>query len=169
MSHHFFAIPALDPATAQDELNAFCARHRVVTVEKHFVPAGVDSHWAVCVQVTAGPAPLPDSVKRRSTATGSEVRVDYKAVLSEAEFRRFAALRSLRKALAEQEGVPLYAVFTNEQLAEMARQLPTTAAELQQIDGLGPARVQRYGAAALASLQAEAAVGPGGDTQPSRP
>ncbi|MBA2594890.1 MAG: hypothetical protein H0U97_22660 [Gammaproteobacteria bacterium] len=30
MSLHFFAIPALDPGPAQDELNRFCQVERVV-------------------------------------------------------------------------------------------------------------------------------------------
>jgi superfamily II DNA helicase RecQ len=154
MSFHFFTVPTLDSVSAQDELNAFCETHRMVQVERHFVSDGQGSHWALCVQVAPGPGPLPDSLKRRSTASSAEARVDYKAVLSEAEFTRFAALRSLRKTLAEQEGVPLYAVFTNEQLAAMAKSAPQSAAEVQAVEGVGPARVQRYAQAVLSCLRA---------------
>jgi hypothetical protein len=38
MQHHFFAIPALRPEGARDEINTFCAAHRVVTVERQFAP-----------------------------------------------------------------------------------------------------------------------------------
>ena len=48
----------------------------------------------------------------------NEGRIDYKEVLSAPEFERFARLRLLRKELAEKEGVPAYAIFTNEQLAQ---------------------------------------------------
>ena len=37
MPLHFFAIPALDPAAAQAELNAFCQRHRVLKVARHLI------------------------------------------------------------------------------------------------------------------------------------
>lgn len=33
MSHHFFAVPALDSAAAHDEFNAFCTAHRVLLVD----------------------------------------------------------------------------------------------------------------------------------------
>ena len=51
---------------------------------------------------------------------GGKQRVDYKEVLSPADFALFAKLRDWRKATAEQEGIPVYAVLTNEQLAAIA-------------------------------------------------
>ena len=47
-----------------------------------------------------------------------------------------------------------YALFTNEQLAAMVQSRVTTAAALEKIDGVGPARVEKYGAAMLAVLTA---------------
>lgn len=41
-------------------------------------------------------------------------RIDYKDVLSERDFALYAQLRNLRKFLSEQEGVPTYALFTND-------------------------------------------------------
>ena len=73
---------------------------------------------------------------------------------SEDDFNLFAALRQWRKTQAEADGVPLYAVFTNEQLAAIARQRCDTATALGSIEGVGPARLQRYGAAVLDSLRA---------------
>ena len=158
MSLHFFAIPALQAQAAQDEFNAFCAAHRVVQVERQFVAAGAQSFWALCATVATGPGPLPSALKRggRSSASegghgepGGERRVDYKQRLSEPEFAVFAALRQLRKTLAEQDGVPLYAVYSNEQLAAIARCRCDTLAALGAIEGVGAARVQRYGEATL--------------------
>ena len=48
-------------------------------------------------------------------------KVDFKEVLSDPEFAVFARLRALRKERADAEGVPAYALFTNEQLAEMVQ------------------------------------------------
>ena len=45
--------------------------------------------------------------------------IDYRQILSEEDFAVFAKLRDLRKKLAENTGVPVYAVFTNEQLAQI--------------------------------------------------
>ena len=59
-------------------------------------------------------------------ATGARpaggARVDYKEILNEEDFRLFAQLRELRKQVAEEMSVPLFAIFSNEQLAEIARQ-----------------------------------------------
>ena len=48
-------------------------------------------------------------------------RVDYREVLNETEFKVFSRLRDWRKTQAEKEGVPIYTVFTNEQLSDMVR------------------------------------------------
>ena len=157
MQMHFFAIPALDPQTAQDELNRFCASHRVAAVERQFITAGLDSHWAVCVTLAAGTGPLPDGLKAAERRSATATRIDYKEVLSEADFALFAGLRTWRKAVAEREGVPVYGVFTNEQLAAIVQQRVSSLTQLGRIDGIGPARLERYGAAVLAHLQSATA------------
>lgn len=160
MTLHCFTIPALSPDAAQAEVNAFCAGQRVLRLDRHFVADGAQSFWALCVEVAAGPGPLPDALKRsaRKGADAGMVRgaktqaPDYKQLLSEADFAVFAALRDWRKAQAEAEGVPLYAVFTNEQLATVAQQRCGSLAALGQIDGVGTARLQRYGGGLLQHL-----------------
>lgn len=160
MELHFFAIRATDPRDAQDELNRFCAGRRVVAVDRQLVQAGLESFWAVCVTVAPGAGPLPDVLKtpeNRSGARGNGAaasRVDYKQVLNDADFALFAGLRAWRKEVAGAEGVPVYAVFTNEQLAEVARRRVGTLAALGEIEGVGPARVQRYGQAVLDRVRA---------------
>lgn len=162
MELYFFAIRAADPREAQDELNRFCAGRRVVAVDRQFVSAGVDSFWAICVTVAPGQGALPDALKtpeRRSGARGNGAgssRVDYKQVLNAEDFALFAELRAWRKTIAGAEGVPVYAVFTNEQLAEIVRRQVDSLAALGEIEGVGPARVERYGAAILERLQAAA-------------
>jgi hypothetical protein len=41
--------------------------------------------------------------------------VDYREVLDDKDFAVFAKLRTKRKELADKDGVPAYALFTNEQ------------------------------------------------------
>lgn len=158
---HFFAIPALHPEDAENELNAFCAAQRVVAIERQFVAAGTQSYWALCVVVATGPSPLPSVLKSpdRRSAARTAARIDYKDVLGEAEFARFAALRAWRKTAAEAEGIPIYAVFTNEQLAEIARRNVDTLTALGEIDGIGPARLERYAAAVITVVQTTPADG----------
>ncbi len=149
MALHFFSIPALNGAAEQDALNRFCASHSVVTLEHQLVQAGAASFWAVAVTVRDGPTALERSAPQRTGA-----KVDYKEVLNEADFRLYSALRELRKTVAQQEGVAVYAVFTNDQLAAMVTGRVATPTALREIEGVGPARVDKYGATFLAPLRA---------------
>ena len=154
MSFYFFAVPAFDPEAEQSRLNDFCHRHRVVSVDRQFVNDGANSHWAICIQIAHGPGPLPDALRlraeRHAPADGSRRNaVDWKQVLNEPDFQVFARLRSLRKTLAESAGVPIFAVFSNEQLAAIVQTRPASLVELGRIDGIGAARLERYGAAML--------------------
>jgi len=57
----------------------------------------------------------------------------------------FEALRSLRKRLADESGVPPYVVFHDSTLREMAQRRPTTLAEFAAIPGVGHKKLLRYG------------------------
>lgn len=85
--------------------------------------------------------------------SGKSRRVDYKEVLSEEDFALFAKLREERKKLAAAEAVPVYAVCINEQMAEMAKNKPLTAAALKEINGFGEAKAGKYGEAFLNGLK----------------
>lgn len=146
MKLHFFTVVAMSPEADQDSLNAFLANHRVVTVDKELVQQGVESFWTVCVSYIAGAEP------QRAHLGGKRERIDYREVLSETDFAAYVSLRDLRKAMAEREGVPAYALFTNEQLAEMVTRRATSLVALAEIEGVGKARLDKYGIAFLAAL-----------------
>lgn len=149
MRLRFFAIPALDPAAAQQELNDFLLRQRVLRCERHFVADGGQSYWSFCVEWLEGAGPVATAAVK----PGRGERVDYRELLSEEDFAVFARLRHLRKTLAEAAGVPLFAVFTNEQLAEVVIRKVDGLEALATIEGVGPSRVEKYGAAILRELQ----------------
>jgi len=60
------------------------------------------------------------------------------------------ALREWRRGIARDAGVPAYVVFGDETLRNIAAQRPGSIAGLARIPGLGPGRLDRYGAAILA-------------------
>jgi superfamily II DNA helicase RecQ len=139
----FYKIPVDDAQAAQDELNRFLSSHRVTNIEKNFVNNGANSCWAVCIEYLDGAT---------SQLPVRKGKVDYREVLNEKEFAVFAKLRNLRRTLAEQEGLPAYALFTNEQLAAMVQRRVTSKGDLSGIDGIGESRVGKYGEAFLAIL-----------------
>jgi ATP-dependent DNA helicase RecQ len=58
----------------------------------------------------------------------------------------FEALRTLRKRLASEAGMPPYIIFNDASLREMAQRQPTTLEEFSTILGVGQAKLARYGA-----------------------
>lgn len=144
----FFCIPVRGGEEETAALNALLNSVRVLTVDREFVADGANSFWSICVQHQAP--------SQRSTAQPKKPPVDYKEVLSPEDFAVFARLRDLRKQIAAQDAIPPYSVFTNEQLAQMVQRRVTSASGLKEIEGVGDARVEKFGARFLALLSAGA-------------
>lgn len=136
-----YPLPA-DPDL--EDLNEFLAGHRVATVNQQIVSTSAGAMLVFVVQTSPTPA---DSKRSRSTP-----RIDYREVLSDREFQIFSQLRDQRKELADEEGVPVYTIFTNAQLAEMVQKKISAAAELTNIRGVGNSRAEKYGAQMVAIL-----------------
>ena len=56
----------------------------------------------------------------------------------------FEALRSLRRSLAKDAGVPPYVIFHDSTLMEMADRRPTTREQFGTISGVGASKLERY-------------------------
>jgi ATP-dependent DNA helicase RecQ len=65
----------------------------------------------------------------------------------------FERLRAVRKRLADESGVPAYIVFNDATLKAIAELRPGSEAEMLDVPGVGPAKLERYGAAFLAALE----------------
>jgi DNA helicase-2/ATP-dependent DNA helicase PcrA len=63
------------------------------------------------------------------------------------------ALKEWRLARAREEEVPAYVVFNDRTLAELIRMAPRTIAELAEVPGIGPAKLERYGSELLSALE----------------
>jgi DNA helicase II / ATP-dependent DNA helicase PcrA len=66
----------------------------------------------------------------------------------------YAALKQWRLRRATTDELPAYVVFHNTTLAEIAERRPRDLAELGRVPGIGPAKLERYGAEVLAVLAA---------------
>jgi ATP-dependent DNA helicase RecQ len=69
----------------------------------------------------------------------------------------FEALRAWRRGEAARQAVPPYVIFSDRTLADLARNRPTTAEALLKVNGVGQAKLARYGAAVLGVLGSDAA------------
>jgi superfamily II DNA helicase RecQ len=141
MAFHFFSVPITFSESAAEPLNAFLRSHRIIRVDRQLIDQGTSSVWALCVEYLDGA-----SGPEMAGAPGAvRTRTDYREILSESDFAIFAKLRDARKAIAQSLSVPVYTIFTNEQLAPMVSTKATTRAALGQIEGLGAARLDKHG------------------------
>jgi ATP-dependent DNA helicase RecQ len=62
------------------------------------------------------------------------------------------ALRRWRRERASEDGVPAYVVAHDTTLAEIAEARPRTLPALRRVRGMGPTKLERYGAEILAVL-----------------
>ena len=99
------------------------------------VEQGTSSFWCFCVDYLDHRT----GSKENGPPAGTRNKIDYKEVLGADEFAVFARLRDLRKGVAQREAVPVYTIFTNEQLAKMVQARAATKSDLE-IAGVGDAR-----------------------------
>jgi superfamily II DNA helicase RecQ len=152
MQFKIFTIPVSDDGTAIEEMNRFLRGHKALEVEQQLISTKVGSQWHFCVKYLANAAPPIDVARPQNLS-----RVDYKEVLDEKAFAVFSALREIRKKIAEEDGLPVYAVFTNEELAGIASLERIAAEGIKKVKGVGEKKVERFGRRLLDYYAAAAA------------
>lgn len=149
-----FYVSPFGEKSATDELNLFLRSHRIINVEKRLVDGERGTGWVFLVEFCGTQAD-----GKSPSGSSSAPRTDWREVLSPAEYSVYDRLRGLRKELAEKSGVPVYAVFTNDQLAAMVKKPPASSKDLLSVPGVGEARVKQYGKAFLGVFLEEATHG----------
>lgn len=135
MQIKLFTIPIIGGERIAEDLNAFLCSKKILQVERRLVNQEQGAFWCFCVEY------ISDQLVQEK---GRE-KVDYRQVLDEASFRRFARLREIRKNVAAEEMAPPYVVFTDKELADLARFDPLTLANMQSVEGIGAKKIEKYG------------------------
>jgi superfamily II DNA helicase RecQ len=151
MAYRFFQVPVRNSGAAEEELNRFLRGHRVLSVDRRWVDLGTESYWSFCVDYLES---VQTSAPGAHPAGGTRGKIDYRELLSPEQFAAFVKLRELRQTISKDEAVPVYVIFTNEQIAAMVQKGVASKADLGRIDGVGEARIQKYGDRFLACLKA---------------
>lgn len=131
-----YTIPVEVPDVMNEEMNKFLRSHNVLSVNHYIVQQESGSYWTFCVKYMNDNLPQSFSSKEK---------VDYRTVLSEVDFEKFSKLRECRKAIAKEEAIPAYAVFTDSELAELVKLEVLDLASLKKISGIGTGKSERYG------------------------
>ena len=90
MQIKIFTIPLFGNEEAVEELNKFLRGNKVVDISKSLVQQGNLAYWSFCVTYLVGVPPKIQQLNDRKE------KVDYKQVLDEADFARFAYLYTNR-------------------------------------------------------------------------
>lgn len=144
MQLRLFTIPFSPRLGGFDDepLRVFIADKQVHSLESwHFVHEGTP-YWSFCIQYT-----LKEDVPAIS-ASPQDAKPDkehWRKQLKDADWPVFNALREWRKRRADEEGIPAYLVFTNEQLTRIILENVASLSALGRIPGVGPSRVEKYG------------------------
>ena len=81
----------------------------------------------------------PDGAKPRTPDSGDDL------VIGAADEQLLAALKTVRTTIAREEQVPAYIVFSDRTLAELAVRRPRSLSALQNVRGVGPMKLEKYG------------------------
>jgi len=133
MQFKFFSIQAPGGEHVAEELNLFLRSKKVLSVERRLVSTERGVFWHVCVEYLD-----------EAYSAGSREKVDYKKVLDDDSFARYARYKEIRKAISREESVPAYAIFNDEELAAMAKIPQLNASEMRKIKGISDGKVEKY-------------------------
>lgn len=119
----------------------FLCDKEVISWKSFFFERRNDYYWTVILAYN--PA---NSSSRPITGKPGQKRDDkYKDLLSEGDLPLFNRLREWRRELSKKKGVPPYIIFNNIQLAKIAVTRPKSLNALQEIQGIGLARREKFG------------------------
>lgn len=137
MQIQVFTIPIFEGEEELNAMNKFLRSHRVAEIQKTFIPAESGGSWTFCVTYLESVKVVNPEIKKG--------KIDYRNVLDEKDFALFCEMRKVRKQIAENEAIPPFAVFTDAELAEIAKLEAVTMSSIKGISGIGEKKLEKYG------------------------
>ncbi len=138
MQFKSFVVPLFGNDSDEDEFNLFLRQHRVISVNRDLIEHNGSRCWIFLVEYLNSDS---DSSVDSFSDSKKKGRVDYKKILNPDDFDIFSKLREVRKKIAEEKGIPVYAVLTNDQLSDVVTKRITTKSALKEIPGIGDQKV----------------------------
>ena len=94
------------------------------------------------------------TIQKAKSRKSAEKRLlqDFQSEFSETDSKLLSRLKSLRLVLAGEQGVPAFVVFADAVLFEMINRKPRNTTEFEELNGVGPVKLERYSEAFLKVL-----------------
>ena len=135
MQIKLFTIPIGDSSALLQEMNTFLKAHKILEIAQKLISNNNGANWCFCVRYNE---------QAFNPASGSKAKVDYRQILDEPTFLKFSHLREIRKTVAAAEGLSAFIVFTDEELAELAKLEEITIKSMLSIKGIGEKKAERF-------------------------
>lgn len=145
MQIKLFTIPINLVSDHNEDLNAFLRAHKVIDVEKQLVETSSNAYWCIYISYVLG----------STSKSAYREKIDYMKILEPEIFARFSKLREIRKKIAADDGVSAYVVFTDAELAEIAKLPDLNVTKLKGIKGIGDKKAGKYGEAIIKIFKTE--------------
>lgn len=138
MQLKFFTFPVLSVEKHEELINKFLRSVKILEIKRELIYCGENAYWSICVLYLS-------NSNIDGTQSASRGKVDYKEVLNEEQFKKFCQLRKVRKQIADEDAVPAFAVFTDQELSEVSKLSEINCAGLKRINGVGNKKIEKYG------------------------
>ena len=138
MQIKIFTIPIIGGEKLTEELNVFLRSQKILHIERQIATSHQGTFWSFCINYL-------DENHQTVTGTYERGRIDYREVLDMATFARFSKMRELRKHIAQEEGIPAFAIFRDDELAGIAQLETLTLATMKNVKGVGDKKTEKYG------------------------
>ncbi|MDI9338897.1 MAG: HRDC domain-containing protein [Alphaproteobacteria bacterium] len=127
MQIKLFTIPINNIEDFNTELNNFLKNNKIIDVEKHLITLKNNVFWCFSVSYIDSPQFQPKQKEK----------IDYFNILNTQDFSIFSKIRAWRKEKSDIEKIPPYIIFTDAELAEIAKLPHINIETLKSIKGLG--------------------------------
>jgi superfamily II DNA helicase RecQ len=141
MQIKIYTIPLFGGDWIVEEMNTFLRGRKILQIESKPMNDGANSSWTFCIRYLADDVAKSPSIPFRHSGQ----KIDYQATLDPASAARFGEYRQIRRDLSKSDGIPAYAIFTDEQLSHVAQMEELTLAKLKTVKGIGEKTVEKYG------------------------
>lgn len=136
MQTKLFTIPVFESDESTEEMNRFLRGNKILEINQHFFQNDQSSAWCFCVKFIEA---------ANQTTFSKKVKTDYKQVLKPDDFKRFSILRECRKKIANDDAIPAFAVFTDEELSNLARLPDLSIQTMLTVKGIGSKKTENFG------------------------
>lgn len=119
-------------------VQAFTKDKEIVSIKDYFFLKNEVPYLTLMIQY----AWIPNGFSSEKFQTRQD---EWKSMLNEADLGLYDLLRNWRLKRSQKEGVPPYVLFSNVQFAKIVKSRPQSLTDLAKIDGVGQAKVDKYG------------------------